>query len=87
MSSKYLVHVYGSHADGHPIADVAFWDDPRQARGWVAKQREMFPELGHLEVAPCHGVRQIQEIVDLVRSRDEPPDQRRADELEEDEKV
>jgi len=61
------------HVDGHPIADVTFWDDPRQARGWMAKQRELFPELGYIWRSRCHGSRQIQEIVDLVRSRDEPP--------------
>jgi hypothetical protein len=78
MPSKFVVHVYGRHTDGHPIADVTFWDDPRQARGWMAKQRELFPELGHMEVAPCYGARQIQDIVDLIQSMAEP-DQSAAD--------
>jgi hypothetical protein len=66
--SRFLVHVYGSSATNRPIP-VTDWGTAREARAWLAKHRELYPELGHAEIVGTYGARQIKEVLRLLEHR------------------
>jgi hypothetical protein len=70
---KYEVLVYPNEAT-RAIAVMGLFADERRARAYIAEQTELYPELaGKLEILPQRGLRQLDEVLKLLRSAVNPP--------------
>ncbi len=77
---KYVVLVYPSAAAARAIAVLGLFADERRARAYIAEQTELNPEFdGKLAILRLSGLRQIDEVLKLLRRMLNPPTDLAAD--------